>query len=584
MPEYSQLDWATPWGALVLMVPLALAFMAHRRRAKLSSWADPHLMPWAVAAIGKGEPRNWRRLADWLAWGLLALAAAGPRLPLEEPINENIGPQRHVVSVLVGLDISASMSASDIAPDRLSRARLELSDFTARLKGERVGLALYAGEAGLLLPPTDDANLFNRALGQAGPDLLEAQGSNVSAVLQLAEKILSAEKPRSRAVLLVTDADADSLAGPAGDAARKAAEKLKAAGMPLFVFAVAGRAGAPIPLADGGFVEHDGAMVESRPALDAYAELARMTGGRLVEVADGDKDWQQLYDTGIANLPGDPIAADEVRAWRTLYTWPLFASLLLFMIAWLPRAATSSALMLAVLMVAPPHDAFAVDSEQTAWQAYRNGRFNDAIRLYDKSGGYEGQMGAGASEWKLKNYPASLRHFGAALLLAGDEKERTDALYNLANAHFALTHWQIAAEAYRAVLQARPNDERAKTNLAVTERQISRQRSDKPIKTDLRGRRGSIAEGEVNLDWDRELAIPESEPSEQTTLVERGNAAGAMHDGNLIAGRLVSPDSRRLQSGLTKLERLQERPRSLLKGLLKQDRAGEAEALELPPW
>ncbi len=582
--NFAQLDWATPWGALVLLIPLVLAVMAHLRRAKLAAWADPHLFPWAVAAIGKGEPRNVRRVADWLAWVLLALAAAGPRLPLMEMANENVGPQRHLMSVLVALDVSASMSATDIAPDRLTRARLELSDFISRLKGERIGLALYSGEAGLLLPPTNDAKLFKRALDQAGTDLIEAQGSNVAAVLGLAEKVLTTEKARSRAVLLVTDAEDDSIGGAAGEAARKAAEKLKAKGIPVFVLVVAGRTGAPIPLTDGGFIEHDGAQVVSRPAFDAYAELARMTGGTLSEVADGDKDWLRLYDNSIANLPGDPVAADEIRAWRALYTWPLFASLLLFLVAWLPRAAASSAAIMLVLMMAPPKDSFASEAEQAAWHAYSGGRFNDAIQGYEKAGGFEGQMGAGASEWKLKNYPAALRHYGAALLLAHNEAQRTDALYNLGNAHFALTHWQIAAEAYRAVLQVRPNDERAKTNLTVTERQLARLRTEKPIKTDLRGRRGSIAEGEVNVDWDKELAMPESESSEQAVLVEEAKAAvGAKHAGGTTE-RFFSPDSRHLQSGLLKLERLQERPRAMLKGLLKQDRAGETQVLELQPW
>jgi Ca-activated chloride channel family protein len=586
--SFSQLDWATPWSALLLLVPLALAWLAHRRRAKLAAWADPNLMPWAVAASGEGERRNWRRMADWLAWGLLALAAAGPRLPLEESVANGSAPARHAMSVLVALDVSASMAAADIAPDRLTRARLELADLSRRLKGERLGLLLYAGEAGLLLPPTEDANLFKRALSQAGPELIEAQGSYAAAALELAQKTLAAGKAGSRAVLLVTDAEADSLNGPAGEAARKAASKLKAAGIPLYVLGVAGRAGAPIPLPDGGYAEREGAQVISRPAFEPYAELARMTGGSLAEAADGDTDWQRLYDQGMAALPGEAVSPEQVRAWRTLHAWPLALSLLLFMFAWLPRAVPAAALLFA-LMLPPGQEALAGDAatqiERAAWQAYRGGQLNDAARLYASLGGYQGQMGAGAASWKLRDYSAALRHFSAALLLARTDSERADALYNLGNAHFAFARWQTAAEAYRAVLQARPNDARAQTNLAETERQLAKKRSEGPIKTDLRGRRGSIAEGEVSVDWDKELAMPESEPAEDTTLVEQGSgAAGARLTGEAAAARAVSLDARRLQSGLRKLERLEERPRTLLKGLLKQDRAGVGQDVELAPW
>ena len=77
------LDWATPWAGLLALAPLLLAWLARRRQRRLNAWADPHLLPWAVAARGVRRPvTGW---IDALAWLLLALAAAGPRLPLELP-------------------------------------------------------------------------------------------------------------------------------------------------------------------------------------------------------------------------------------------------------------------------------------------------------------------------------------------------------------------------------------------------------------------------------------------------------------------------------------------------------------------
>ncbi|MEW6133323.1 MAG: VWA domain-containing protein [Pseudomonadota bacterium] len=580
MTSFEQLDWATPWGSLLLAVPFVLALLAYRRRARLAAWAEPHLQPWAVAAKGSGERRNGRSHLAWLAWVLLALSAGGPRLPLDESADR--AAARHAMSVLVALDVSASMAASDIAPDRLTRARLELADLAKRMEGERLGLLLYAGEAGLLLPPTDDANLFARALDQAGPDLIEAQGTNVAVALQLAAQTLGKERTASRAVLLVSDGEADSVSGPLAEHARKAAQSLKAAGIPLYVLVVSSEAGAAIPLPDGGFAEREGVQVASRPALDSYAEFARMTGGELAAAGDGDADWRRLYDGGIARLPGDAAAAETVRAWRMLHAWPLLGALLFFMLAWLPRAAPSAALLLALLLPAE-HDAVAAEAERQAWHSYRSGQFNEAIRQYQKVGGHAGEMGAGAASWKLRDYAAAVRHFGAALLLARNDSERADALYNLGNAHFALARWQTAAESWRAVLQMRPADARAQRNLAEAERQLARHRHE-PFKTDLRGRRGSIAEGEASSDWDTELAMPEFEAPEDSVLAEQGEAAGARLQGARTAGTSVSLDARRLQSGLRKLERLQEHPRTLLKGMLKQDSSGAAQEMELAPW
>lgn len=592
MVDAAALDWATPLGALVLLAPLLLAVQAWRRRHKLAAWADPHLLPWAVASQGESVA-NWRRFAELVAWLLLALAAAGPRLPLDDAGADAPDTPRHVMSLMVALDVSASMAATDVAPDRLQRARLKLVDLSRRLKGERVGLALYAGRAGVLLPPTDDTALFVRALERVDTGLFEAAGSNVGAALDVAAAALAREKTRSRAILLVTDAESDSLAGPARDAAHAAAGRLKAAGIPLFVLGVGSAAGGPIPLADGsggGWAERDGVQVISRADGPAYAALAQTSGGRYVAAGDGDGDWQSLYDQGIARLPGDNTPPDRVRAWQPLFAWPLGLALALFALAHLPRwtrsASAPTAAVLLAFTLAAPHDASANDAPaRQAHAAYRAERWGEAAQHYAKVGGYAGQMGAGAAAWMLKDYGGAARHFGAALLLARDERQRTDALYNLGNASYGLARWQVAAEAWRAVLQARPNDEHAAANLVRAERQLQRRRDLAPLKTDLRLRAGIAAEaGEINIDWDREGPVQEFAPTPGGPRGDRASAAGATLDAAQAAARQAALDARRLQSGLTKLERVEERPRTLVKGLLKQDTPPDAVSIDLMPW
>jgi Ca-activated chloride channel family protein len=579
---FAQIDLATPWAGLLLLAPLLLAGLAWRRRRKLAHWADPHLLPWAVAQSGIGQRRDWRRWLDTLAWLLLALAAAGPRLALEEQAEGQLGT-RHAMDVMVLLDVSASMAAADVAPNRLARAKLELADLTKRLNGERLGLILYAGHAGLLLPPTADTALFARAVEQAGADLIDAPGSHLAAALDLANTTLGAEKSQHRAVLLITDADADSLADTTGEAVRAAAAKLDQAGIPLFILGIHTETGAPIPLPDGGFAERDGVQVISRPAAEAYQALA---SGAYAGVRDGDGDWSALYDNGIARLPGDAIAPERARAWQALFHAPLAAALLLFLIAHLPKA-LPRVLPLLLLAVLLPQESKAAEANPAdlAWQAWQAGRYAEAQTHYLRQGGYAGQIGAGATAWKMRDYAAAARAFSAALLLAKDEKQRLDALYNLAGAHYGLGRWKTAAEAYRGILQARPNDTRAAANLAEAERQAGRFRNDNPAASDLRGRRGQLLQGEVNLDWDSDNAVKELEATPAGVLVDRANTPG---DARLKAAapspeQRAEADARRLQSGLKKLELLDDRPRVLLQGLLKQD-AKPGETLELAPW
>ncbi|MHB1052558.1 MAG: VWA domain-containing protein [Thiobacillus sp.] len=568
------LHWREPlWLGLAAM-PLVFAGWRWRRRARLLRYADAALLPWAASRPGAGPTSSlrgwalWSNLRGWaqgLAWLLLALAAAGPRTPLE--LREGQPSPRHLLTVMVALDVSASMRATDIVPDRLTRARLELLDWLPRLQGERVGLIVYAGEAGVLLPPTDDTALLQRAIEQADPRLIDAQGSNLGAALDLARTQLEAAPGKARAVLLVADAES----GSADAAAEKAVQALSKAGLPLFVLGVGSEAGAPVPLPEGGFAEQEGVQVQSRMAVAPYRQWAETSGGRFAEVSDGDADWAALHDRGMADLPGDPVAAGGSAAWNERYAWFLVPALALFMAVSLPRRVV--AIVALVMWVGALSPAPAWANEAAAWQAWQQKQYGSAQTLYTQVGGYSGQMGAGASAWRLADYSVAAQHFGAALLLAANDRQRVDALYNLGNAHYGRGQYAIAVEAYEAVLRLRPQYTQAQTNLGWARQRLRRQPTATPMQSDLRGRRGMLAEGRIPFDgepgWRREDT--QSDPIGVQLDRQSQAAAGARAPTGMGARQTVTVDSRLAVSGLKKLDRLEDRPDAMLKNMLKQD-------------
>jgi len=478
---------------------------------------------------------------------------------------------RHLLTLAVVVDVSASMRATDAAekssaPDRLGRARIELLDLLPRLRGERLALIVYAGEAGVLLPPTDDTALFERALEQLDPRLIEAQGSNLAAALDLARAQLDAAPGQAKAVLLLSDAETDSV----DETAHAAVAALRSARLPLFVLGVGSADGAPVPLPDGGMAARDGVPVQSRMDSATYRQWADASGGRFAAVSDGDADWAQLYDGGIARLPGDPVAPSDAPAWREHYPWLLLPALLLLMAIALPRRAVAGAalLLLGVTLAPPP----ALADEAAAWQAWQQKQYAVAQARYAQIGGYAGQMGAGAAAWRQADYAAAVRHFGAALLQAGDDRTRTDALYNLGNAHYGNGNLQAAAEAFETVLRLRPTDARARANLEQAQRQIRHRRAGAQAPSDLRGRRGYMAEGSVDIDREStELQDPESDaPGMQ--LDRAASADGGAHAADAAPPRARARfDPGLAASGLKKLDGLEDRPATLLKNLLKQD-------------
>jgi Ca-activated chloride channel family protein len=576
MAALLSLHWREPLWLGLAALPLLFGWWRQRRHARLLRYADADLLPWAASLPVMQPGGRLRALAHALAWALLALAAAGPRLPLD--VRDGQPAPRHRVTVMAVLDVSTSMRAADIVPDRLARARLELLDWLPRLQGERVGLIVYAGEAGVLLPPTDDAALLQRAIDQIDPRLIEAQGTNLAAALDLARAQLDAAPGQAKAVLLLTDAEAGSL----DEKAQGAVEALRRARLPMFVLGVGSEAGAPVPLPDGGFAEQDGVQVQSRMANETYRQWAQTTGGRFAVVSDGDADWASLHDRGIAALPGDAVAAGASTAWRELYAWCLAPALALLMAVSLPRRVVAVIALAVWATAAAPPRAWA--DEAAAWQAWQQKQYASAQTLYAEAGGYSGQMGAGAAAWRQADYAAAARHFGAALLLAASDGQRADALYNLGNAHYARGQWQAAFEAFETVLRVRPGDARARANLDYAWQRLRRQRSDAPMQSDLGGRRGFLAEGRTQLDGQAGQTPDDPESEAAGVQVQRSGQLGgaARQEGAAAPRRQVTADPRLALSGLKKLDRLEDRPAAMLKNLLKQD--ARHDDTERPPW
>lgn len=220
-------------------------------------------------------------------------------------------------------------------------------------------------------------------------------------------------------------------------------------------------------------------------------------------------------------------------------------------------------------------------------EAYRQRQYALAQTAFAAQGGYDGHFGAGAAAWHLSDYRAAARHFSATLLLARDDRQRGDALYNLGNALYGQSAWRGAVDAYASVLRMRPSDGRARKNLAQAQLRLARQNTATPFRSDLRGRRGRLAEGIVNLDWDSDAAVQDFDTRELGPLRGGTDAEGALRQGS-PAGRgtdgAAEISAARLQSGLKKLDLLRDQPADMLRGMMRQDRVPGAPNTERAPW
>ena len=518
------LEWREPFWLLLATQPLILLLLRQVWRWRHpSAFAQASLLPWVRRQDARGVFRRlWSRTtAHVLAWLLLALAAAGPRLPEELP-GQNL---RDGARVLVALDLSRSMEAADVSPTRFKRARIELLDLLDRARVDRFGLLPFAGRAHLLAPPSADYDALRHYLDGLRPNLLPTAGSGIGAALEHARGYFAEAPGADAAVLLISDGEAAD-----GQQARAAAEALAKAGIPLYVLGVGSAEGASLPANDGGWLEQDGRAVVSRLDATTLRRLAELTGGRYADVADDDSDWQRLYEAGIATLTSHRIAEHQAKRiyWHELHAWVLIPGLFLLAVSLFPLGRRTAPALVLLLVAAAPcghqSPAAAADRavlERTAHGALEAGRYVAAREAYGRLPGYTARMGEGAAAYRMGDSGHAAVQFTQAILDAENDDQRARAIYNLGNSQFQRGDYSAAADAYRDALRYREAYPSAEVNLALAEDlleavQAELARSAPP------GRGPRPGEAEADADGGRFIMDPEDmpPPNEEQALPE----------------------------------------------------------------
>lgn len=600
LTELTQLDWRNPWWLALALQPWLMMGLLRLRRSKVYHYADAHLLPWVLRGTLDATSGKWRNLANILAWLLLACAAAGPRLPLVTSPEQPAAVARHDLDLMIVLDVSPSMLAEDISPQRLQRAKLKLLDLLPRLHGERIGLVVFSGTAGLLMPLTSDQATLPYYLTLAEPRLFDTPGTNLAAALELARQtLLTPAITRHGAILLLSDGDSSALAAAQLSAAQTAARKLAQAGLPLYVLGIGTSAGATIPLAEGGTLTNNGSTISS--ALDAslLKQLAQLGAGNYAHIADGNTDLKALYDHGILTLPGNPHAAESAQAWQELFAWCLLPAWLLLLYVHFPltrhsiRPEVAGWLLAGVLIYQagiPTARAAEDNLAQAAYSAYRQGNYIEAQALYERLPGYAARMGSAAAAYRRHHYADAVSQFTAAMLTAPTPAQRADALYNLGNSYFAAGDFLSAADAYQSVLKQRPRDANALANLALTAGRLAAARKPNASSAGIPGRRGTQVGGELNQDINNQPVSMEKSQEQNGPQIDLSNRQLAVDQARLRS-QANTPSANAIQSelayraALKKLELTADKPAQLQKEMLKLDvpRNG-AETGEMLPW
>ena len=315
--------WDQPW--ILALVPLSpvLAWLVFRGRGvKGGSLSLPRVLRrWAGARAVTDRPSAKRGATGlWLGLGsaLVLVALARPQWGnLEEVVFDQSR------EVLIALDLSASMLAEDVKPTRLARAKLLIGNLLDELKGERVGLAVFAGTAFLQVPMSSDYEVMRDILPSLDPSYLPQAGTDYAGMLRVANEAFSQSTAADRFLIVLSDGEAHDPDW------RRGLEELKKKEVKIISLGIGTFTGGLVPDGQGGVVKDGrGAAVLSKLEPATLEELAQTTGGAYREASNWVDLSELIRQTVEQGKSGDFTKTREVRR-AERFQWFLAPGILL---------------------------------------------------------------------------------------------------------------------------------------------------------------------------------------------------------------------------------------------------------------
>jgi len=229
------------WG--LLLIPSLILFyvlIVRNRKKQLKKIGDYELVK-ALLPDVSSDKRIWKFILFLIAFTSLIIAVAN--LQTGSKMQE---VKREGGDIMICLDVSNSMLAEDLSPNRIERAKLALEKFIEKLEGDRIGLIVFAGEAYVQLPITADYSAAKLFLNSIGPGIVPVQGTNVSSAISKSIEAFGTDLGKNKSIIIITDGEDHE------EGAIKAAEEANAKGISVSTIGIGSNTGVPIPLIQDG--------------------------------------------------------------------------------------------------------------------------------------------------------------------------------------------------------------------------------------------------------------------------------------------------------------------------------------------
>lgn len=473
---------------LVIAAPLLLWFLnwAWRKRGQLiAKFVQSRLL--AQLTVGVSRRRQKLRL------GLVGFAALSVLFALARPQYgfawEHL--RTRGLDILVGIDTSRSMLATDVSPNRLARAKLAALDLMRAARTDRLGLIAFAGTAFLQCPLTLDDNAFSDNVNYLNPGILPQAGTALAAAIDTAVHAFKNSDDNFKVLILMTDGEDHE------EGVIEAAERAAKEGIRIFTVGVGTPEGERIKVEENGKTSYvkdeDGNVVVSKLNANLLQQIAAAAQGDYLPLQGADT-MNILYQNRIAPLPRRDLDARIFRQYHERYQWPLALAILCLVAEMFiherQRVERTSAIIhsgnvglkklvgpaIAILGLGWwPSSALADD----AFKAYQSGKFKEAQREYQRllqrnPKDPRLRFNAGTAAYRAGDLEQATNQLGAATF-SSDPNLLQRSYYNLGNAQYRMgeqaddpastaANWKKAISHYESALKLNPQDQDAKFN------------------------------------------------------------------------------------------------------------------------
>lgn len=390
--------------------------------------------------------------------------------------------------LMIALDVSNSMSAKDIQPSRLEKAKLLISKLIDRLAGNRVGLVVFAGAAYLQMPLTTDASAAKLFLSTITPDLVPQQGTNISEALRLCNRSLNTEEKKYKSILLISDGEDHD------DASIETAKALKNNGVIINTIGIGSPDGAPIVDAATNDFKHDeqGNVVISKLNENELKEIAKETNGEYQLLGETENAANRIVST-LMHMDKKSISDSTLTNYTTFYYWFVLAALVLLTIELLTGERYSQNKKKAFKFFS--FIAFTILSANVLAQkentlikkgndAYRQQKFKEAEQQYSEALKTNGAnkiaaFNMGNTKFKSNNIEDAVKEYDA-VLSAPDKSLSAKGFYNKGVSLVKQKKLPEAIDAFKQSIRQNPDDNETRENLqrALNELKQQQQKQD----------------------------------------------------------------------------------------------------------